>query len=120
MAREARNRWVVRRVSVLSVLKLSAVFYGCVLVVMLVAGVVLWNVASAFGIINNADKLIRSLFALSSFQLHPLTALAWSAAIGGATCFLGVLFNVVAAVLYNLISEIVGGVQVFVVTDRDA
>ena len=31
-------------------------------------------------------------------------------------CFIGVLFNVFAAVLYNLISDVVGGIQVIVVS----
>ena len=104
----------------MSVLKVSAVFYFGVLVVMLIAGAVLWNVAAALGVIDDLDKAIRSLFALSSFKLHPLVALGWSAVIGGALCFLGVVVNVFAAVLYNLISDIVGGVQVSVASDKDA
>jgi len=118
--RDTRNRLVVRRVNAVSVLKVSAVFYFGVLVVMLIAGAVLWNVAAALGVIDDLDKAIRSLFALSSFKLHPLVALAWSAVIGGALCFLGVVVNVFAAVLYNLISDIVGGVQVSVASDKDS
>ncbi len=60
-----------------------------------------------------AEKLVRSLFALNTFILHPITALFWwGSVIAGAVCFLGVLFNVFAAVLYNLISDVVGGIQV--------
>ncbi|MGH9106277.1 MAG: DUF3566 domain-containing protein [Acidimicrobiales bacterium] len=114
-----RGRRVVRRVDVWSVAKVSIAFYLCVLIVVLVAGTVLWNVAAAFGVIDTLDKLIRSLFALTSFQLHPLVALEYGAAIGGALCLIGLLFNVLAAVLYNLISDIVGGAQVVVVSDQD-
>jgi len=120
VVRDVRNRRLVRRVDVWSVLKVSFIFYLCVLVAMLAAGVVLWNVAAAFGVINTVDKLVRSLFALTSFRLHPLTALAWGSAIGGLFCFLGLLFNVAAAVLYNLISDVMGGIQVIVVGDEDA
>lgn len=120
VVRDVHNRRVVRRVDVLSVLKVSFAFYFCVLVVLLVAVTILWNVATTFGVISTVDKLVRNLFALTSFQLHPLAALAWSAAVLGALCFIGVLFNVVAAVLYNLISDIVGGVQVIVVDDQEA
>jgi hypothetical protein len=120
VARDPRNRLVVRRIGVVSVLKVSLVFYTCLLIVMLIAGVVLWNVAAAVGAIDSLDKLIRSLFALTSFQLHPLVALGWSAAIGAALCFLGVLFNVIAVILFNLISDMVGGVQLFIASDRDA
>lgn len=99
--------------------KVSFVFYLCVLIVLVVAGTVLWNVAAAFGVITSIEKLVRSLFALTSFKLHPLTALIWGSAIGAVLCFIGVLANVLAATLYNLISDIVGGVQVFVVGDSE-
>ena len=100
-------------------LKVSLIFYVLVLAVFLIAGVALWNVASDFGVINSLDKLVRSLFALSSFSLHPLSALAWGAAVGGGLCFLGVLVNVVAALLYNLISDVVGGVRITLSADKD-
>lgn len=116
----AGSRRVVRRLDVVSVAKVSLVFYLCVMVVMLIAGTVLWNVAAAFGVISIIEKLVRSLFALTSFQLHPLTALAWGSAIAGAFCFIGLLLNVLAAVLYNLIADIVGGLQVVVVSDQDS
>jgi hypothetical protein len=117
-ARDTRNRLVVRRVNAVSVLKVSVIFYFGVLVVMLVAGALLWNVAAALGIIDDLNKAIRTLFALSTFKLHPLVALGWTAVIGGALCFLGVVVNVFAAIMYNLISDIVGGVQVTVAADK--
>ncbi len=120
MVRDVQHRRVVRRLDVLSVLKVSLVFYFCALVVLLVAGAVIWNVAAAFGVINNADKLVRSLFALTTFKLHPLVALEWGGAIGALFCLVGVLLNVLAAVLYNLISDLVGGVQVYTISDKDA
>ncbi len=119
-ARGPARRQVIRRVSVWSVLKVSLIFYILVLAVMLIAGVALWNVASDFGVINSLDKLVRSLFALTSFKIHPLTALAWGAAVGSVLCFLGVLLNVVAALLYNLISDVVGGIRVTLAGDKDA
>ncbi|HYA44103.1 MAG TPA: DUF3566 domain-containing protein [Acidimicrobiales bacterium] len=101
-----------------TVFKVSLAFYACVLIVLLIAGAILWNVAAAFGVLDNFDKLVRSLFALTSFKLHPLTALAWGAVIGSVLCLLGTVLNVLAAVLYNLLSDVVGGIQVFVVDDR--
>ena len=65
------------------------------------------------------DKLVKSLFALSSFQLHPVAALEWGTAVAGGACLIGVVFNVLAAILYNLISDLVGGIQVTVVDNQD-
>lgn len=120
VARDGQGRLTVRRVSVGSVLKISLAFYLCVLVVVLVAGAVLWNVAASAGLIVKLDKLVRSLFALSSFKLHPLTALVWGGAFVAALCLLGVLVNVVVALLYNVLSDLIGGVRVLVVSDENA
>ncbi|HET9060805.1 MAG TPA: DUF3566 domain-containing protein [Acidimicrobiales bacterium] len=120
VVRDVHSRRVVRRIDVLSVAKVSLIFYLCVLVVLIVAGIVLWNVAAAFGVITSAEKLVRSLFALTTFKLHPLTALIWGSAIGAVLCLIGVFVNMLAASLYNLISDIVGGAQVFVISDKDA
>ncbi len=118
VVRGVRSRRLIRRFDVWSVFKVSVIFYLCVLVVMLIAGSALWNVAAAFGIVVDGEKLVRSLFALTTFTLRPITALVWGSVIGGAVCFLGVLFNVFAAVLYNLISDVIGGIQVIVVSDQ--
>lgn len=120
VASGAASRWTVRRVNVLSVLKVSVVFYLCVLVVVLVAGAVLWNVAASAGLMDKLDKLVRSLFALSKFQLRPLAALIWGGAFVASLCLLGVLANVFVAVLYNVLSDLVGGVRVVVVNEAEA
>jgi ABC-type sugar transport system permease subunit len=118
IVRGVRSRRLVRRLDIWSVFRVSVVFYACVFIVMMIAGIALWNVAAAFGVITDGEKLVRSLFALTTFVLHPITALFWGAIIAGAICFLGVLFNVFAAVVYNLISDVAGGVQVVVVSDQ--
>ncbi len=120
VVRDVHNRRLVRRLDVLSVFKVSLVFYICVFGVMLIAGTALWNVAAALGLISTVERNIRSLFALTSFQLRPFTALVWGSTIAGALCFLGALFNVFAAVVYNLISDVVGGLQIVVLDDEDA
>jgi len=119
VVRDVHHRRVVRRVDLVSVGKVSFLFYVSILLVVLVAGAVLWNVASLTGVMSSLDKLVRSLFALTSFQLHPLTVFGWAAAIGIVLCLLGVLLSVIAAALFNLISDIVGGIQVVVVSDDD-
>ena len=80
IVRDARSRRLVRKVDTWTVLKVSLTFYCCVLVVLIVAGILLWNVAAAFGVIDTFDKLVRSLFALTSFRIHPFAALIWGSA----------------------------------------
>lgn len=118
VVRDIHSRRIVRKLDVWSVFKVSFIFYFCVLVVMVAAGAGIWNVAAAFGVVNSIDKSVRSLFALKSYRLHPMTALVWGSAIGTALCVLGVVVNMLAAVFYNLISDMVGGIQVVSVSAR--
>jgi hypothetical protein len=113
-----RVRRVIRRIDVWTVLKLSFFFWLCIVLVLLIAGVILWNIANAFDVINNVDKFIKSLFDLQTFTLRPRTILEASAAGGVVLVILGTGANVLAAVLYNLMSDVIGGVQVIVLEDQ--
>lgn len=119
VVRGVRSRRLVRRIDVWTVLKVSFVFYLLALVVLVVAGIIVWNVAVAFGFITTIEKSVRTLFSLKSFTLHPGPTLAYLTAIGGVLSIVGVIVNVLAAVTYNLISDVVGGLQVVVVTETD-
>jgi hypothetical protein len=118
-ARRGRTstRRVVRRVEPRSVVKVSAVFYACVFVALLVAGIVLWIAAAAAGIVGNVESFIGDLFALDEFRFEPFRILQ-AAFLGGVVLVaLGTAANVVATLLFNLIAELVGGVEVTVADD---
>lgn len=116
--RGRRERRVLRRIDPLSVLKFSLVFYACVLVVVLVAGIVLWLLASVTGVVGNIEKFIGDLFALENFRFKALQILEASMLGGAVLALLGSGLNVLAALLYNLIAESVGGIEV-TVSDED-
>jgi hypothetical protein len=114
-----RTRRVVRKIDVWTVLKMSFLFYLCVFLVFMIAGVVLWNIASAFNVIHSVEKFIRSIFDLQKFTFRPMVVLQSSALGGGVLVLLATGANVLAALLYNLISDVVGGVQ-FIVLEETA
>lgn len=107
----------MRKIDVWTVLKMSLIFYVCVLTVFLIAGVLLWNIAEFFNVITSVEKFVASLFDLASFTFRPTVVLESSAAAGGVLVLLGTGANVLAALLYNLISDVVGGVQFIVLED---
>jgi hypothetical protein len=119
VVRGVRSKRLVRRIDVWTVFKVSLVFYLLALVALVVAGVIVWDVASAFGFIHSIEKSIRTLFSLKTFTLHPASTLKYGTAIGALLCLVGVLVNTLVAVTYNLISDLVGGIQVVVVTESD-
>jgi hypothetical protein len=110
---------VLRRIDTWTVLKLSFLFYLCILLVVLIAGVVLWNIAAAVGAITSIEKFIKSLFDLNTFTFHPGVILEASAAGGIILVVLATGINVLAVVIYNLISDVVGGVQVIVLEEQE-
>ena len=107
-------RRVVRRVEPRTVLRFSVLFYLSMLVVWLVAGVVLWLAASVTGVIDNLERFVEDLFALEAFQLRG-GLIFFSCLLGGLVLvLLGTGINVLMAVIYNLTSDVVGGVEVTV------
>ena len=115
-----RTRQVIRRIDAWTVLKLSFLFYLCVAMVLLIAGVALWNIAASFNVIHNVEKFIRQLFDLQTFTFNPGVILRYSLIGSGVLVLLGTGANVLMILLYNLISDVIGGVQVIVLEEQDA
>ena len=116
-AAHRRVRRVIRHVDALTVFKVSGLFYGSLLIVWLVAGVVLWLAATVTGVMDNIDSFIAKLFALQSFHFSVTQVLRGSVLGGIVLVALGTGVNLVAAVLYNLIADVVGGVEITVLEE---
>jgi transmembrane protein DUF3566 len=107
-----RVRLVVRRIEPWTVLKFSVLLFATIYLVILVAGLVLWAAATATGVRHNVEKFIGDLIASDSFHLLGGTVIRASVLGGALLVVLGTGANVLLAVLYNLISDVVGGVIV--------
>lgn len=106
---------LVRRVSLWSVLRFSLVFYTCLWLITTVAGVILWRVARSGGLLDNAESFLAELLSLESFSIDGGSVLRASALGGVVLVVAGTAMTVLLAVIFNLISEITGGVRVAVV-----
>ena len=102
----------MRKLGPWSVLKISLLFYLCVLVVIVGALVMLYGVLGAIGALDSLTRLIRDLFADQSFQINGGWLFTRGIAIGLALVVLWTLINVFVAFLYNLLSDVVGGIEV--------
>lgn len=115
-----RTRVVVRKVGPLSVLKFSLLFYLCVMLIVLFAMVIVYGVLSAAGAIDSLETVLGYVFGEGTTS----TGGAEPIEIDGGTVFMWGLFGgivfvavwsaitVFVAMLYNLISDIIGGVEV--------
>ena len=118
--RARRVRRLVRHVEPWSVLKVSLIFYFCAWAIMLFVGVTLWNLAVNSGLVDNVENFVVELFALESFTINA-DQIFRIAAVGGLVLVLaGSGFTVLAAVLFNLISDVTGGVRLTVVEEETA
>jgi hypothetical protein len=117
VVRGRRSRRIVRRIDTWTVLKVSLVFYLCALIVVLISGVVLWNVSQAFNFSHDIEKSVKTLFGYNTFTLHPKPMFEYTALAGAVLTVVGTLFNLLVALVYNLISDVVGGIQIIVVTE---
>ncbi len=107
----------LRRVDVRTVAAFSLLFNLALLVTVLVAGVVLWVAASVLGAIGSLDHLINQAFGYQSFHLVGSELFLITVLVGLILVALATVANVVMAVVYNLVSDVVGGLR-FDVEDR--
>ena len=113
-----RVRKVVRRIDPVSVFKLSAVFYVCLFVIFLIAGVLLWSMAVGSGSIDNIESFIVDV-GFEDFTFVGSDVLRGFLIFGAGLVVVGTLANVLLAVLFNLISDLVGGIRYTVIEPLD-
>lgn len=112
--RARRVRRILRHVEVWSVLKVSLVFYFCVWLVLLVSGAVLWKVATQAGLIDNVENFLQES-GFDEVELDGETMFrAWATG-GFIMVFATTGFTVLLAVLFNLISDLMGGIRFSVI-----
>jgi len=110
--RSRQARVVVRKLGPWSVLKISFLFYLCVMLVIVGAMMILYAILGAIGALDSLTRLIRDLFADQSFRINGGWLFSRGLAIGFGMVVLWTLVNVFVVFLYNLLSDIVGGIEV--------
>lgn len=108
---------VIRDIDAWSVFKVGLVVHAALYVVFLVTGVLLWNVASATGTIDNIEQFLTS-FGWESFTFKGGQLFTSAAMLGIFLVVLGTGLWVLAAVIFNLVTELVGGVRVTVLEEE--
>ena len=110
-----RAQVVIRRVSPWSVLKFSLLFYFLLMLVFLFALVIVYWILGVIGVIDSISHLLTTAgfgSQRTGFQIHGGWIFSRMFIIGIVGVFVWSLVNTLVAVLYNLVSDVVGGVQV--------
>lgn len=114
-ARKVRR--TIRHVDPWSVFKVSIVFFLCMYGALLLAGVLLWKAAVASGLIENVESFMADITVAQEFVFHG-DEIFRGAAIGGLVLAVAASAAVVlGAVLFNLISDLFGGIRVSVLEE---
>jgi hypothetical protein len=108
---------VVRHVDPWSVFKIALVANAVLYIVLLTAGVLLWNVAYATGTIDNVERFFES-FGWSTFEFNggEIYHNGWIAGLFGVIGLTGLA--VLLATLFNLITDLVGGMRFTVLEEE--
>ena len=109
---------VVRHVEPWSVLKFSLLLYFSLFLIVLSAGVLLWLAASATDVVSGIEDFIEELFGFETFAFEPGKILTASVLGGVILVIAGTAANVIFAVLFNLISDVVGGLRFTVIEEE--
>ncbi len=117
-ARKVRR--VLRHIEPWSVLKISLIFYLCLWVIVMLAGVMLWSIAVGSGTVDDTESFVEELFALQEFKFNASEIFRGFAVGGLVLVVAGTFFNVLLCVLFNLISDLTGGVRVTVIEEETA
>jgi hypothetical protein len=129
-----RTRVEIRRLGPVSVLKFSLIFYFCVFLVVYLALAIIWAILSASGVIGSLEQLLGTIFpsgrgisptgevstgGAPPIQIDTGKVFTWLFLAGCVGVAVWSFINVFVAVMYNLISDIVGGVEVTLADRRD-
>lgn len=109
-ARAPRRRVTIQRVHPWTVLKLSLIFYFCMLLVVMVASMVLWSIVIRLGVIEGIVELLAQF--RINVQINGGNAARLLFLVGLIGVALWSAINVLMAFLYNLIADLIGGLRV--------
>jgi hypothetical protein len=109
---------VVRRVDAWTVFKVATIFWVVLYAILLVAGVLLWNLAVTTGTVSNVEGFIKDLFGLETFTFDGQQMFRASWVLGVFFAVAGTGLTVTLAVVFNLIADLVGGIRVTVLEEE--
>lgn len=118
---EARKvRRLLRHIDPWSILKLSLLLALCMWFIGLIASLVLWTVATNAGTIESIEEFVNSSLSLQDwsldgdFMFRQMGLITLLLALGFAAA------SVIAAMVFNLVSDIIGGVWISVIEEETA
>jgi hypothetical protein len=105
---------IVRSVDAWSVFKVAIIFFLAMGIVLMTASVLLWNLAQSTGTLDNVEGFFREAFNYDTFKLESEPLFRAALTLTALFVVAGTGLTVVMAVLFNLISDLTGGIRLTV------
>lgn len=118
MIRSRKVRRVVRHIDPWSVLTFSVIFHLCLFGALLLAGSLVWSAAEASGTIENVESFIRDLGDYETWEIQGDAVLRAGVIIAGMLTLASSILVVLLTVVFNLISDLIGGIRVTVLEEE--
>lgn len=112
-----RRRYEVRRIDIWSVVRITLLFNVALLVILVIAGVVIWLVAAALGAISGLEEFLGSLLSAKNFRFASVQILEGFVLVGLVMVAITTIMSTVAALIYNVFAEWTGGIEVVLVEE---
>jgi hypothetical protein len=118
---EARKvRRLIRHVDPWSMLKLSLLLSLCMWLMVMIAAVILWTVASNAGTIASVEDFVNSSLSLQDWKLDGEFIFRQFGLVTLLLCLGFAASVVIATLVFNLVSDIIGGVWISVIEEETA
>jgi len=118
-----RSRVVVRRFDPWSVLKFSLLFYFCLMLVVTFALMILFWIMGVTGVLDSLGRILQNAgfgpeVGKGTFRFDSVWIFERMFALGGINVVVWSLVNLFGALLYNLVSDVVGGISITLTEKR--
>ena len=108
-----RAQVVLHRINAWTVLRVSLLFYFCVMVILVFALSILYWMLGTMGVLTSITDLLTSIFpGNTSYAIDGGWLFVRALVVGAGWVVVWSLVNTCLALLYNLISDVVGGIKV--------
>ncbi|HCB34040.1 MAG TPA: hypothetical protein DEP69_02370 [Acidimicrobiaceae bacterium] len=116
--RVRRTHRTVRHVDPWSVFKVSILLYACLYVAVMLAGVLLWAAAYRSGLVDNLESFIAEVGSYAVWEIDGQVIFERARIIGLVMASAGVAFSVLMAIIFNLVSDLVGGIRLTILEEE--
>src|SRR3954462_10160256 len=107
-----QSRVEMSKIDLWSALKISLCFYLAGLALLIVTGLVVWLLLDASGGIRDFEKFMGDILSAKDFHFVAPQILLGSVLVGLVLVALMSILTVIAAALYNVFADLVGGIEV--------